>query len=115
MLVLPGAIIPDVIEWEQNRTGSRLEGTFSGLAKFSWQFATGACFFVVGHLLYATGYDGETPPTERILEGLRIMFIALPGVLLLAAIAVFSRFPITPEIYEELVDRPIRDDDVSRS
>ncbi len=105
VLVLPGAIAPDVIEWEQAETGQRREGMYAGIAKFSWKLGTGACFLLVGHLLDAVGYDGETAPTESVLNGLRWIFAALPGVLLIAAIAVFNTFPITATTYRELSEK----------
>lgn len=103
VLILPGAIEPDVIEWEQARTGQRREGMYAGIANFSWKISTGLCFLLVGHLLHAIGYDGEVQPTLPVLNGLRLVFVILPGVLLAAAILVFRHFPITPQSYGELI------------
>jgi Na+/melibiose symporter-like transporter len=103
LLILPGAIEPDVIEWEQVKTGQRREGMYAGIANFSWKISTGLCFVLVGHLLHAIGYDGEVQPTLPVLNGLRLIFVILPGVLLAAAILVFRSFPITPQSYDEMV------------
>lgn len=103
VLILPGAIEPDVIEWEQVRTGQRREGMYAGIANFSWKISTGLCFLLVGHLLHAIGYDGEVQPTLPVLNGLRFIYVVLPVVLLTAAILVFRSFPITPQSYGEIV------------
>ena len=103
VLILPGAIIPDVIEWEQARTGERREGIYAGVAKFSWKVATGLCFLLVGHLLFLVGYDGTAQPTGEVLDGLRLIFVVLLSVLVIAAILVFRRFPITTTSYDELL------------
>jgi GPH family glycoside/pentoside/hexuronide:cation symporter len=95
VLILPGAIIPDVIEWEQVKTGQRREGVYAGVARFSWKLATSVCFLVVGQLLYQIGYDGESPPDAAVLNGLQWMFAVMIGMMAFAAVAVFSRFPIT--------------------
>jgi len=103
VLVLPGAILPDVIEWEQARTGERREGIYAGIAKFSWKIATGLCFLLVGHLLFLIGYDGEIQPTEAVLDGLRLLFVTLLSVLVIAALLIFRQFPITTTSYRELL------------
>jgi len=105
VLLLPGAIEPDVIEWEQVRTGQRREGMYAGVANFSWKISTAACFLLVGHLLHAIGYDGEVRPTLPVLNGLRLIFAILPGVLIAAAILVFRKFPITPQSHNEIVKK----------
>ena len=103
VLILPGAIEPDVIEWEQVRTGQRREGMYAGIANFSWKISTGLCFLLVGHLLHAIGYDGEVQPTLPVLNGLRFIYVVLPVILLTAAILVFRNFPITPQSYADIV------------
>jgi Na+/melibiose symporter-like transporter len=105
VLILPGAIEPDVIEWEQVRTGQRREGMYAGVANFSWKISTGLCFLLVGQLLHAIGYDGQVQPTLPVLNGLRLVFVLLPGILLALAILVFRKFPITPQSYSELIKK----------
>lgn len=102
VLVLPGGIIPDVIEWEQAQTGHRREGVYAGIAKFSWKIATGLCFLAVGQLLYVVGYDGEVTPTSGVIDGLRLVFVCLVSALVVAALLVFRRFPMTAASYGEL-------------
>ena len=102
VLILPGAIAPDVIEWDQLRTGERHEGTYAGVVRFTWEFGTGATFFLVGHLLHAIGYVGEAAPTPSVVSGLRLIFVVVPSLLLLAAMVNFSRFPISPQAYQSM-------------
>ncbi|HTI51258.1 MAG TPA: MFS transporter, partial [Planctomycetaceae bacterium] len=103
VFLLPDAILPDVIEWEQIRTGERREGIYAGIATFFRKLGTGGCFLVVGHLLHAIDYVGGTPPTPNVLTGLRIIFIGLPGALLAAALLVFRFYPITAGAFRRMV------------
>jgi sugar (glycoside-pentoside-hexuronide) transporter len=103
VFLLPDAILPDVIEWDQLRTGERHEGMYAGVTKFSWKVGTGACFFVVGHFLHIIGYDGKSEPTTEVLNGLRLFYAAFPGLLLTLAMIVFSFFPITAESFRKMV------------
>lgn len=102
VLILPGAILPDVIEWEQVRTGERREGIYAGIAKFSWKIATALCFLVIGHLLHLIGYDGQAAPTPDVLQGLQLVCLSVLGLLIPAAMLTFHRFPLTASAYSQL-------------
>ena len=110
VLTMPGAIAPDVIEWDQFQSGQRREGAYAGVTKFSWKLGTAVCFFLLGYLLEAIGYRGDEETNPKVLDGLRITFAGLPGLLLLAAVCVFWFFPITKTNHEAMVralgDRP---------
>lgn len=102
VLILPGAIIPDVIEWEQARTGERREGVYAGITKFCWKVATGLSFLVIGQLLHLVGYDGEVRPTPSVLQGLQLVFLVVLGLMVPAAMLTFRRFPLTASSYGRL-------------
>jgi GPH family glycoside/pentoside/hexuronide:cation symporter len=103
VLTMPGAIAPDIIEWDQMRSGQRREGIYAGVTKFSWKLGTAACFFVLGYVLEGIGYRGDEATSPEVLYGLRITFAGLPSVLLAAAIGVFWFFPITRQSHEAMV------------
>lgn len=114
VFLLPEAILPDVIEWDQLRTGQRHEGMYAGVATFSWKVGTGLSFFAVGHFLHLVGYDGQGAPSDQVLWNLRVFFVAFPGLLLTAAMVIFAFFPITSESFRSMVaeletppDRPL--------
>ncbi|QDU82526.1 Inner membrane symporter YicJ [Polystyrenella longa] len=98
VLTLPGAIVPDVIEYDQIKTRQRREGLFAGVAKFAWKMGSSTCFLVIGYLLSHIGYEGEKPSVETLF-GLQAIFIVGPACLIITAMIVFSYFPITKVRY----------------
>jgi glycoside/pentoside/hexuronide:cation symporter, GPH family len=99
VLTLPGAIIPDVIELDQIRTGQRREGIYAGIAKFFWKMGTSTTFLVIGYLLTWIGYEGGTVPSESTIQGLRFIFIGGPIILLILAVILFLKYPINQNMY----------------
>lgn len=99
--VLPWAMIPDVVEYDQVRTGQRREGSFYAFASFFQKLATGAALWAMGQALAASGYVTPTAsvpfpaqPAEAI-SAIRFFVGPVPAVLLFLAIAFAWLYPIT--------------------
>jgi GPH family glycoside/pentoside/hexuronide:cation symporter len=101
--VLPEAIFPDVIEWEELRTRTRNEGVYYGAKNFARK-VTGA--FTIFIVLQALGWFGyQTPPdgavifqqSETTLLIIRILTGPFGAVLLLSAIIIAWFYPLTRE------------------
>ena len=99
--VLPDAIFPDVIEWDELRTRRRCEGAYYGLKNFVRKLA-GAVAVFVG--LQALGWFGyQAPPASatqfsqspETLMTIRVMTGPVGAVLLISAIALAWFYPIT--------------------
>lgn len=98
--VLPDAIFPDVIEWDELRTGARHEGVYYGAKNFIRKLTSALAIFlalqVLGWFGYQTPPDGATQfmqPASAV-GAIRVL-TGLAGVGLLAgAIAVAARYPI---------------------
>jgi GPH family glycoside/pentoside/hexuronide:cation symporter len=99
--VLPDAIFPDVIEWDELRTRRRCEGAYYGLKNFMRKLA-GAVAVFVG--LQALGWFGyQAPPASAsqfsqspaTLMTIRVLTGPVGAVLLMSAIALAWFYPIT--------------------
>lgn len=97
-VVLPSMCI-DVVDYDEVRSGKRLEGAFN--STFAWVLKVGmsVSMFLVGPLLdNFTGFnpklEAQTPET---LIWIRILFVAIPVVALLAALALLQLFALTPQ------------------
>ena len=65
--VIPWAMLPDVINDDQFKTGQRREGSYCVLAAFFQKLGTGLALWIMTQILAATGYiipavGSETPP-----------------------------------------------------
>jgi glycoside/pentoside/hexuronide:cation symporter, GPH family len=101
--VLPDAIFPDVIEWDELRTGQRQEGMYYGAKNFVRK-VTGA--FATFIALQALGWFGyHAPPLGALqfaqsasaLGAIRVLTGPVGSALLFGAILVIWRYPITRE------------------
>jgi GPH family glycoside/pentoside/hexuronide:cation symporter len=113
--VIPWAMVPDVVEYDQLRSGQRREGSYYSFASFFQKLATGAALWGMGMALAMTGYT--TPSTanplpsqpETALTAIRFFIGPIPVLLLLLALLFTWRYPITRESHqaalEELANR----------
>ena len=101
--VLPDAMFPDVIEWDELRTGRRQEGIYYGVMNFVRK-ATGAlAIFIALQVLGWFGY--QTPPEGATafqqpaptLGAIRFLIGPFGAVLLFSAIGMAWFYPLTRE------------------
>ncbi|MBN1659373.1 MAG: MFS transporter, partial [Anaerolineae bacterium] len=108
--VLPWSMVPDIIEYDQVRTGQRREGSYYAFASFFQKLATGAALWAMGLALAATGYitpatSGDVPlQPPAAVEAIRTFMGPVPLVLLLLAMAFAWRYPISRERHRALLD-----------
>lgn len=101
--VLPDAIFPDVIEWEELRTKKRNEGVYYGVKNFSRKLTGAVTIFLV---LQALGWFGyQTPPegvaifqqSDITVLVIRILTGPFGALLLLSSIIIAWFYPLTRE------------------
>ena len=116
--VLPDAIFPDVIEWEELRTKKRNEGVYYGVKNFSRKLSGALTIFLV---LQALGWFGyQSPPegaavfqqSDITVLVIRVLTGPFGAMLLLSSIIIAWFYPLTREkharIRQLLVRREIR-------
>ena len=108
--VLPWAMIPDIIEIDQAKTGERREGSYYAFASFFQKLATGAAVWGMGQALafakYITPTAGETLPVQppAALNAIRIFMGPVPAGLLLLSLIFAWRYNVTRESHQALVE-----------
>jgi GPH family glycoside/pentoside/hexuronide:cation symporter len=108
--VIPWAMVPDVVEYDQLRSGQRREGSYYSFASFFQKLATGAALWGMGMALAMTGYI--TPSTanplpsqpETALTAIRFFIGPIPVLLLLLALLFTWRYPITRESHQAALE-----------
>lgn len=109
--VIPWAMVPDIIEYDELRTGQRREGSYYAFASFFQKLATGFAIWAMGMALAWTGYItpelGSELPTqpESAVMAIRIFTSFLPGLLLVGAIICAYYYPISREKHYEIRDK----------
>lgn len=113
--LVPNAMLPDTIEYDELRTGQRREGIFYGFFVLLQKLALAVGTFIVCQALAAAGYishaAGQPVPVqpESALTAIRIAIGPLPAVALIIGMICAWKFPITKakhvEILRELAER----------
>jgi GPH family glycoside/pentoside/hexuronide:cation symporter len=101
--VLPDAMFPDVIEWDELRTGRRQEGIYYGVKNFIRKLTGALAIFVALQVLGWFGY--QTPPkgvttfvqSPMTLTAIRFLIGPLGAILLLSAVVTTWFYPLTRE------------------
>lgn len=105
---LPWALVADVIEADELKTGERREGSYYGYLVFFRKLAAGLATFSVGHVLEATGFVSSVQGSafvvqpEAALMAMRFFIGVVPPIMLLLAIIAVWRYPLDREHYEEI-------------
>jgi len=101
--VLPDALFPDVIEWDELRTRRRQEGIYYGVKNFVRKMTGALAIFIA---LQALGWFGYQAPPEgatffqqspSALMAIRILIGPFGALLLFSAVAMAWFYPLTRE------------------
>ena len=113
--VVPWSMVPDVVEYDEVRSGQRREGSYYAFASFFQKLATGAALWGMGQALALTGYMTPLPSGPLLVQpqaavnAIRIFTGPIPAVLLFFAIVFAWKYPITREKHQstlrELAER----------
>jgi glycoside/pentoside/hexuronide:cation symporter, GPH family len=102
--VLPWAIIPDAIEWDEWQTGERHEGTFYSLITLAQKVASSIAVPLALLVLDATGYiPNAAQQPESAVWGIRIVIGPIPAILLTAGIIFAIKYPLNRKQFSSLV------------
>lgn len=102
---IPWAIVADVVEEDEWRTGKRREGIYASYLVMFRKFATAIAIGVlVPQLLSATGFveGAVASQPESALLTLRILIGVVPALLLVISMVAASRYPLDREAHAEL-------------
>jgi GPH family glycoside/pentoside/hexuronide:cation symporter len=106
--VLPDALFPDVIEWDELRTRRRQEGIYYGIKNFVRKMTGALAIFIA---LQALGWFGYQAPPEgatffqqapQALLAIRILIGPFGALLLFSAVAVAWFYPLTRERHSRI-------------
>jgi GPH family glycoside/pentoside/hexuronide:cation symporter len=113
--VVPWSMVPDVVEYDEVRSGQRREGSYYAFASFFQKLATGAALWGMGQALALTGYLTPSPSgplpvqPEAAITAIRVFMGPVPAALLFLAVFFAWKYPITRESHQatlqELAER----------
>ena len=102
-LLLPWAIIPDVVEYDQLKSGKRREGLLYGGTTFCYKMASATAIFLAGYSLEFAGYIPNEVQSEGVIFTIRSLIALGPAFLLLVGVAFAIRYPITAKEHKRIL------------
>ena len=103
--VLPWAIIPDAIEWDEWMTFERHEGMFYSLITLLGKIGNSIAGPASLLVLEATGYQaGAAVQPDSALLGIRLVIGPIPAVLLVGGIVFALFYPLSREQHHKIVE-----------
>ncbi|MBE0685936.1 MAG: MFS transporter [Anaerolineaceae bacterium] len=100
--VIPYAMMPDVIEYDEMMSGERREGIYYGFSNFLTKFAVALGVAVPGWVLNWFGYVPNAVQTSQALLGIRLFYALVPAVVIFLFIPLLIRYPITSQTHANL-------------
>ena len=106
--VLPDSIFPDIIEWDELKTGRRQEGIYYGARAFIRKMASALVVFLTLQLLGWSGYaapaDGATLYTQpdTVIFMIRLLVSPIGALVLSGAIVCAWFYPLSREKYTKI-------------
>ena len=98
--VLPWAIIPDVVEFDEYQSGQRHEGMFYSLVTLFRKVASSVAIPLTLVILGRVGYIANAPvQSPSALRGIMIMIALVPAVMFFIGAYFARRLPITRESF----------------
>jgi glycoside/pentoside/hexuronide:cation symporter, GPH family len=106
--LLPDAIFPDVIDWEELQTGERHEGIYFGTKNFIRKLTTALAIFVTLQVLGWMGYQAPPESATRfmqpdaVLTSIRILIGPFSLLMLIGLMVVTWFYPLNRIRYERM-------------
>jgi glycoside/pentoside/hexuronide:cation symporter, GPH family len=101
--VLPWAILPDAVEWDEWNTGERHEGMYYSLVTLIQKVASSLAVPMVLLILQITGYQPNiVEQTPVAIWGIRIAIGPIPAIMLLGGIFFALKYPLTRETFHQI-------------
>ncbi len=107
--VLPDSIFPDVIEWDELKTGRRQEGIYYGARAFIRKMTGALAIFTTLQLLGAAGYDSSAAadaltyhPPDSALTMIRLLVSPISAVILSGTILFAWFYPLNRKTYQRI-------------
>lgn len=104
--IVPWSMLPDVIEFDELKTGRRREGLFYGFMVLLQKLGLALGLFLVGVALQWQGFNENLPAgqqAESALTAIRVMIGPVPTVLLICGMILTAFYPITKQKHAEIL------------
>ncbi len=105
--LMPWAMLGDVIDEDELAAGDRREGVYVGFFMFLRKVGGATAVLAIGAILQLAGFASHAIASEQspqALQTIRVLTSLVPMALLLASIAVATRYPLTRQVHGQILE-----------
>jgi GPH family glycoside/pentoside/hexuronide:cation symporter len=105
--LMPWAMLGDVIDEDELAAGDRREGIYVGFFMFLRKVGGASAVLAIGVILQLAGFENDATASEQspqALQTIRVLTSLVPMALLLASIAVATRYPLTRAMHGRILE-----------
>ncbi|PHP51330.1 MFS transporter [Actinomyces ruminis] len=96
------AMVPDAIDYQEDRTGVRSDGTSYAMTSLAIKVASALGGAIGAWCLAAFGYSADAALSERTLTGINVAVNLMPAAILLLGLIPLAAYPITEAKYQAI-------------
>ncbi|MCD6122851.1 MAG: MFS transporter [Spirochaetales bacterium] len=100
--VIPWALVPECVDYDELKTGQRREGMYTGFLTFLQKLASSFAILITGWVLGLSGYKAGAEQTVRTLWSIRVLLGVVPCIMLFSSIVLAFFYPITRKRFTEI-------------
>jgi len=100
--VFPWAMIPDVVDYDQLKTGEQRSGIYYGLWGLVYKISEALGLVVTGWVLQLFHYVPNVEQTPQALLGIRLFVGPVPAILFFASLPLLIWYPVTRKTHMEI-------------
>jgi len=108
LYLIPYSMVPDVVEYDELKTGQRREGSFFSIFIFCEKLATGITLAASNYTLGFMGFDaslGVGNQPDKVLWSIRILVGILPCIMLFISWIACAFYPITKKKHTDILKK----------
>ena len=100
--VLPWAMLPDVVDFDELQTGEKREGIYAGIMTFFMKLANSIAIFLIGLVLEFSGYIANVEQTEKTMHVIKWTMCVAPGIFVVIALIATWLYPYSRKDHENI-------------
>ncbi|MEX0300396.1 MAG: MFS transporter [Kordiimonas sp.] len=102
--MLNWAILPDIIEYGEWKTGIRIEATVFGLFTLLNKVSIGLGVFMLSLLLGMAGFEANKAQTPQAADAISLLMCLLPTLGSFVSLMLLGRYKISEEAHDQMVE-----------
>lgn len=102
-ILVPNGMVPDTVEADEIRTGTRREGTILGAWTFSRKLGMALGAYGISVILAQTGFvQGGQTQSAQALDGIRYGYVLFPVACYMISFLILQKYGLTEERFEQI-------------